>query len=129
MTSEGGNYVPQVILEKGSEKDIIKLINHIGDNFNWSLRQGKILYASHSLARHVLQKTFEMRPFQGEVREAQARVLKMVLETNGQVKSDYLYLELDKHVVKAMQDCQRAQREAKITKRSSAKAHPLHNGW
>jgi hypothetical protein len=130
MISEGGNYVAQGILEKGSAKDIIKLINHIGDNFNmYNFRQGKTLYASNSLARHVLQKAFEMRTCQLDVREAQARVLKVVLDRNGQVKTDFLYLDLDHHVVQAMQDCQRAQQESKISKRSSAKAHPRHNGW
>ena len=121
MTSDGGNYVVQGILENGCAADKVQLLVHMYNNFNLHSGPGKVHYANHSLARHVLQKSFQVYP-ELEVCEAQARILRLVLEPNGQVNPDYLHLDLDPYVVKAMQDCQR---EQGALRKASAEMHSL----
>ena len=107
MISEGGHYVVQGILEKGSAADKVQVLDHVKGNFQTVINSpGKVFYAQHKYAHHVIQKSFQSQLEPG-VRQSQAAVLKLVLKPDGQVRCHYLRLGISPHVVKAMRNCHR----------------------
>ena len=106
MTSDGGNYVVQAILERGGVAEKVRLVEHIYDNIRAQGEPNRTFYANHFLARHVLQKSFQICP-EPEVRNAQGRAIKLMLKPGGLLRPEYAHLEPDPYVIRAMQDCQK----------------------
>ena len=96
----------QAILERGGVAEKVRLVEHIYDNIRAQGEPSRTFYANHFLARHVLQKSFQICP-EPEVINAQCRAIKLMLKPSGLVRPEYAHLEPDPYVIRAMQDCQK----------------------